>query len=243
LRSFASLLLLFALATSLSCRPKPREPAKIAVTIFPIYDLVKRIAGPDADVTLVLPPGTAPNGWTPTPDAKDRVAHAKLVVSVGLGLDSWVDPLQASGAPKARVLHVGDRVPTIAGADGAIDPHVWMDPQRARLMATAIAEEMARTDSSHATVFRNRASALDASLAALDHEIEVRTASWKGRAHVPPSVGLAYYAERYGLSLDPSASSASGVGHIDALGGSDPATSTYEGLIRASTAALEAALR
>jgi ABC-type Zn uptake system ZnuABC Zn-binding protein ZnuA len=31
--------------------------ATVAVSIFPIYDLARRVAGPDADVMLLLPPG------------------------------------------------------------------------------------------------------------------------------------------------------------------------------------------
>ena len=45
-----------ALMPLAGCRPKTHERAKVAVSIFPVYDLVRRIAGPDADVTLVLPP-------------------------------------------------------------------------------------------------------------------------------------------------------------------------------------------
>ncbi len=181
------------------CHAAKHERATVAVSIFPLYDLVRRVAGPDADVTLVLPAGTAPEGWSPPVDA---AAKAALLVSVGLGLDPWMDPLLSRAAPKAKTLKLGDRVPTISSADGAIDGYVWMDPERARLMATAIAEELARADSPHAIAYGERASTLDRSLAALDKETEARTTAWSTRdVAVPPS--LAYYAERYGLPERP----------------------------------------
>jgi ABC-type Zn uptake system ZnuABC Zn-binding protein ZnuA len=194
-----------------------------------------------------------------SPDVSSGVAHARAFVSVGLGLDLWLGTLEAQAPPKSRFLKLGDRVPTLTTDDGAIDPYVWMDPQRARLMAAAIAEDLARTDSSHAVAFRDRASALDASLGALDREIEARVAGWPTHdiATLPPS--MAYFAERYGLhgstatarpgarqeSVPSGADASVGASttgrapRVDVLGGGDAKVRTYEDLIRFDAAALE----
>jgi ABC-type Zn uptake system ZnuABC Zn-binding protein ZnuA len=210
------------------CHPKVHERVTVAVSVFPVYDLVRRIAGPDADLVLVRDGGGA--------------AGARVFVSVGLGFDPWMDALEAAAPPRSRVLKVGERVPTLTTDDGAIDAYVWMDPQRARVIATAIAEDLARADSSHAVAFSERASALDASLASLDKEIEARVATWPTRdvPALPPS--MAYFAERYGLHAAPGAS-ATARGAIDALGGADTKLRTYEDLIRFDAAALAPSAR
>jgi ABC-type Zn uptake system ZnuABC Zn-binding protein ZnuA len=92
----------------------------VAVSIFPVYDLVRRVAGPDADVTLLLQPGHNEHTFDPTPKDIETAAHAKLGVMVGLGLDPWMEKLMKEAAPTARVLKVGDRVPTLAIAEEAI---------------------------------------------------------------------------------------------------------------------------
>jgi len=135
-----------------ACRHAPAGRMSVAVSIFPIYDLVRRVAGPDADVTLLLPPGRSPAGFAPTAKDEADVGAARVVVWVGLGLDPWMgDLVQAKNAPKAsvKVLKVGDRVPTLAttgkpyvdpasgGGTAVVDPHVWLDPQRATVMAKA----------------------------------------------------------------------------------------------------------
>jgi ABC-type Zn uptake system ZnuABC Zn-binding protein ZnuA len=237
LSSIASslLLLLAGLLASLplaGCRSGPRERLTVAVSMFPLDDLVRRIAGSDADVVLVLSQGASLEGSAPPMDAPARVRAARLLVSVGLGLDPWMEGLLQSAAPKAHLLKLGDRVPTIANADGSINGYVWMDPQRARLMATAIAEDLARADVSHANAFRDRASALDASLATLDAEIEARTAAWKTHELASLPSTFAYYAERYGLR-------ASSPAVPPALAGATANARTYEDLIRGATAALE----
>jgi zinc transport system substrate-binding protein len=199
----------------------------VSVSIFPIYDLVRRVAGPDADVALLLPPGRNEHSFDPTPKDIEAAARARVGVMVGLGLDPWMERLMKDAAPKARLLKVGDRVPTLtlkdeaigneeadkareaAGAKGdhdepekgAADPHVWLDPERARLIVRAIAEELGKADSAHAIDYRKRATLVDESLAALDAEVETRTKALKTRGFVTFHGSFQYFAERYKLDI------------------------------------------
>lgn len=198
---------------------------RVTVSIFPIYDLVRRVAGPDADVSLLLQPGHNEHAFDPTPKDIEHAAQSKLGVMVGLGLDPWMEKLMKDAAPTARVLKVGDRVPTLTidqdpigahdhehghdddhddhdhEAKGAQDPHVWLDPQRAQLIVRAIAEELGRVDSAHAVAYRERATELDASLVALDKEAETRLRPLKQRGFVTFHGSFGYFAERYKLSI------------------------------------------
>ena len=92
----------------------------VTVSIFPVYDLVRRIAGPDADVALLLPPGRNEHSFDPTPKDIEAASRSKIGVMVGLGLDSWMEKLMHDAAPKARVIKVGDRVPTLTIKDDPI---------------------------------------------------------------------------------------------------------------------------
>jgi len=102
--------------------------------MFPLYDLTRRIAGPDADVVIAAAPLAATPTRIPAPAARgdtasvqatsEQLARSRLAVMVGLGLDSWLEELvssasatpsgQAANRPATRVLRIGDRVPTIA---------------------------------------------------------------------------------------------------------------------------------
>jgi zinc transport system substrate-binding protein len=218
-----TIVLAFAVLTSTEgCKPKSTGRPRVVVSIFPIYDLVRRVAGPDADVTLLLPPGKNEHTFDPTPHEIEEVAKSKLGVMVGLGLDPWMEKMMKDAAPTARVLKVGDRVPTLTVKDdplgdeeahavqpeedhdhdkGAIDPHVWLDPQRARLIVKAIGEDLSRVDAAHANAYRQRTSELDAALDALDKEVEAKTATWKKREIITFHGSFAYFAERYHHSI------------------------------------------
>lgn len=185
----------------------------VSVSIFPLYDVVRRIAGPDADVALVLPPGHTPHSFEPTPKDTASASKARVGVMVGLGLDPWMEKLMKDAAPKARIVKVGDRVPTLdvkddprgdADADKgatATDPHVWLDPERVRLIVRAVAEELGKADSPHALAYRKRATELDESLAALDKDVETRTKALKTRGFVSFHGSFQYFAERYKLAI------------------------------------------
>ncbi|HVH46710.1 MAG TPA: metal ABC transporter substrate-binding protein [Labilithrix sp.] len=111
--------LLFLLAAVPGCSNGCGKPSSssarphVTVSIFPIYDLVRRVAGPDADVSLLLQPGHNEHSFDPTPKDIERVAQSKLGVMVGLGLDPWMEKLMKDAAPKARILKVGDQVRTL----------------------------------------------------------------------------------------------------------------------------------
>jgi zinc transport system substrate-binding protein len=215
---------LFCLVSAEACKPKSTGRTVVACSIFPIYDLTRRVAGPDADVSLLLQPGKNEHTFDPTPKEIEEVSKAKLGVMVGLGLDPWMEKLMKEAAPKARVLKVGDRVPTIAIAGeavgeeeahaaakdkdddhdhekGAPDPHVWLDPERARLIVKQIAEELGRADAAHALAYRARADEIDKSLAALDQEVEGRTKAFKQRGFITFHGSFGYFADRYKLRI------------------------------------------
>jgi zinc transport system substrate-binding protein len=222
--AFALLVLMTSGVGCSSCRGKSSDRLKVSVSVFPIYDLTRKIAGPDADVILLLPPGHNEHHFDPTPREIEEVASSRVGVMVGLGLDNWMDKLVKDAAPKARLIKVGDRVPTLtikeehvgeeaahaAGGKedehegeepGAIDPHVWLDPARARLMVKAISEELARADAEHAHAYRQRAAETDSMLEALDKEVEAKTAAFHTRGFVTFHGSFGYFAERYHLQI------------------------------------------
>jgi zinc transport system substrate-binding protein len=219
--SFSALCVVALCVVGSGCQPKPVARLKVAVTLFPIYDLARRIAGPDADVVLIVPPGTSEIDFVPAESEKAKVAGTKLGILVGLGLDEWMQELLDAAAPKARRLSVGDRVPTLVyrrntiamamskqgmpeidpHLEGKPDPHVWLDPSRAALIGKAIAEEMSKADAPHALAYRQRASELETDLEHLDREVEWRVQNWGMRGFVSFRPAFAYFAERYHLEV------------------------------------------
>jgi zinc transport system substrate-binding protein len=203
------------------CHRAPRPRPKVVTSIFPIFDLARRVAGPDADVVMLEPVEVSEHQYSPSRSDMDRALGASLAVMIGLDLDAWMQPMMTRVAPSSRVLRLADRVPTLprqpsltdvqqarrAEPDddprmpNAIDAHVWLDPQRAVLMTRAIGEELCRVDPAHARGYRARSQAVTESIDALDRAVEERAATWGQRAFVTLHDDFRYYAARYHLDV------------------------------------------
>jgi zinc transport system substrate-binding protein len=208
--AFLTCWLAFALVASAAfARPS------VVVSIHPLYDLVRQLAGDDADVVRVLAPGASPHTFDPSPRDVARLVRADLVVMNG-GLDLWLRGLvEASGARAPIVEVIGlDAVRralaegfpelvalTAAGATAGFNTHVWLDPLVMAAALPDLAEALAGVDPGRADAYRARSEALVAELEALDAELRITLAPIAGAAFVPFHDAWPYFAARYGLDL------------------------------------------
>lgn len=198
------------------------DKPKVAVSIFPLYDVTRRIAGDRLDVVLVLPPGKSEHGYDPTPKEIARLEGTKLAISIGLDMDTWIEKIMAGGASSAKRVRVGEKVKTIPVAMehvgdeeahkgdkvpdndpevGAPDPHVWLDPDRMAGMADAITAELALLDPAGKDTYAKNAAAVKTSLKTLDAAIGKRAKAWTKHMIVTFHGSMTYYAQRYGVQI------------------------------------------
>ena len=61
----------------------------VAGTIYPLYDMARNVAGDQAVVELVLPPGASPHLFEFSPRQLQELQNVKAVFAIGHGLDNW----------------------------------------------------------------------------------------------------------------------------------------------------------
>jgi len=104
-KTFATILILSALAAFASCGAK-NNPASdgdgngdhtsdggrlsVVATIFPLYDFTREIAGDNADITLLLPPGAEVHSYEPTPADITKIQNCDIFIYIGGESDEWV---------------------------------------------------------------------------------------------------------------------------------------------------------
>lgn len=79
------------------------------------------------------------------------------------------------------------------------DPHVWLSPRLAKVLAANVAEGLARVDPAHADDYRARALGLAADLDSLDAELAATLAPVRGRDLLVYHPFYGYLADAYGL--------------------------------------------
>ena len=149
-------------------------------------DVVSIIDSPDAD----------PHDYEPTAADGRTIAVADVLLSNGVGYDTWAARLAAAN-PSSRVdLTVGD----IVGVAEGQNPHRWYDPADVDRVAARLADTYARLDPAHRSNYAQRLAAFEGPATAGYHGLvrEIRArfagtpvgASESIFALLAPSLGL-----------------------------------------------------
>jgi zinc transport system substrate-binding protein len=228
-----------ALAAAGCGRAAPAR-GQAAATVFPIYDLARRVAGDRLVVRLILAPGLDPHDYEPRPQDVVGLADAGLIFAVGLGLDPFAQSLaKSAGAGEARVFELGPLMDPILAPPGMIrpepliDPHFWTDPVRAQRAVDVIVEALSGLDPQGAPFYRERASALRRSIQELHAQIARQAQTWPRRRVITLHGSLFYFAARYGLEVR---------GVVQPVPGSEPPPQHLQALVAELRAPEPAAL-
>ncbi len=231
-RRLARPVLLILLATGLlaSCVRGSQPHRQVAATVFPLYDLARRVAGDRLEVRLVLSPGLDAHSYEPRPRDVTGLADSALIFAVGLGLDPWAHALaRAAGAGEARVFELGPLMDPILAPPGVIrseplvDPHFWTDPVRALRAVDVIVEALSGLDPASGPFYRERGQALRRSIEAIHAELSGRSVTWRRRRLVTFHGSLFYFAARYQLQV---------VAVVEPVPGTEPTAQHMSALIQ-----------
>lgn len=203
-RSFAAVLVAVVAGTAAcgTAATPDRPGPEVMVSAPPLAYLAERVAGADADVTSLVPPGGDPHSQEISPATLAELASADLVVYVS-GLQPAVDEAAALVAP-SHAVDVLDAA-TAAVADGGEppdpgrDPHFWLDPVRFGLAAGLVADALAEVDPDREARYRTRAQALVDDLELLDEAYREVLAPCAGAVLVTSHEAFGYLAARYDL--------------------------------------------
>ncbi len=199
------LLVSFLVLEGCAGRQKPAGPDSLMVSIQPLKCLIDSIVGGDFEVGVLVPPGSSPETYEPTPAQIKSAETTKLLFFTGL-ID-FETSLLLRFDDKERFVDLAAGIDVIAGScshshDGhhehGIDPHTWMSPRELiRMAGTAYSRiHELYPDSVSYTVNYAR---LKEKLELLDEEVAAKIEMSGRRAFVIFHPGLTYYARDYGL--------------------------------------------
>jgi len=212
---------------------------KVAATIFPLYDLIRQVAGPNLDVTLRLPPGASPHTATFTPSMIRALTGSAALFIIGYGLDDWaarlasdagvphtirVDKgiaLQASGPPLDGDASEHGQANFHHGTEHTVDPHYWLTIPNAVQIVRTITAVLKRLDATDQQGYEQRATSYVTQLQSADANIRQVLAEVPRREMAQFHAAFAYFATAYGMKIvatfEPSPGREPGPRHIEAF--------------------------
>jgi ABC-type Zn uptake system ZnuABC Zn-binding protein ZnuA len=188
-----------------------RGPIQVVTTISTFNSLVTGVGGNLVHVQNLVPVGASPETYEPTPQDAVMLSQAQLLIENGAGLESWLAPtLKNVTTPNLKVVVESDGLQVENK-----NPHLWMDPENAKIYVDKIRAALSQMDPPHAAVYRTNAAAYDRQLDALSRSIHAKIATipQSQRYMIVFHNAWQYYNNRFGVVT---------LGFIEANPGQDP---------------------
>ncbi len=188
------------------------KPVTISVSILPQKFLIDRLTDSTIEVNVMVPPGSSPEMYEPSPIQMKGVSNSAIYFAVGpLEFESTILPRIKELNPdiifvdlsKGINLIEGHKHREIMGGDEhhtCYDPHIWTSTVEFKLMAIGTCKELCKLFPEKTQQFEENLANLEIEISKLDSTIKqlVRDASTNKFLIYHPA--LSYFAREYGLT-------------------------------------------
>ena len=180
----------------------------ITVTIEPLRYFTEAIAGEHFKVVSMVPKGSSPESYDPTPQQLVALGNSQAYLRIGyIGFEqAWMKKLEANH-PNMKVYDTSQGIDLIRSEghwhgdhfhEGGVEPHIWNSTQNASMMAENIYKALCELDSTHQEEYKHRLDSLKKTVARTDENVKaiLKNASTSFLIYHP---ALSYFARDYGL--------------------------------------------
>ncbi|KOR88625.1 metal ABC transporter solute-binding protein, Zn/Mn family [Paenibacillus solani] len=192
----------------------------VMTTFYPIYEFTKEIGGDEVNVVNLLPTGVEPHDWTPRSQDIVNTSKSQLFLYNGAGLEGWVPGflkgLDRDTQVKPVEVSQGIKLIDATGDDGHghgegaehdhdhdthhSDPHTWVSPKSALVMAENIKNSLVEVDPEHQDVYEQRYENLKEKLTKLDNDFTSELSKLPKKDIVVSHQAFGYLCRDYGLT-------------------------------------------
>lgn len=188
---------------------------KIISTVFPPYDLARQIAGDNAEISILLPPGSEIHNYEPS--AKDMIAirNCDIFLYIGGENEQWAEKLiNSNDTENVTAVKLIDYVPTLSEDEDEhdhdhdheheheTDEHIWTSPKNAQLMLSAVYDAICKVDPSNKQTYTKNKDAYAKQLSDLDDAYRSAVDNAKNKTIVlADKFPFRYLAHEYGLEF------------------------------------------
>jgi zinc transport system substrate-binding protein len=198
--------------------PAPLVAApRVVASITPVHSLAAAIMGDLGEPRQIVRGYGSPHAYQMRPSDAASLRNADLVLWIGPSLETFLQRPLAGRGDGTRVLALSTvrGLALLANRDGgprhddtgsnardqaaSYDPHIWLSPFNAKLMAAAIARELSKLDTENAAAYQSNADRLMRRIDAMEIRIASRLAPVRTTPFVIFHDAFQYFEESFGL--------------------------------------------
>ena len=207
MRKLIYILTLFILSACGNTTQKSEKPI-LTVTLEPLRYFTEAIAGDNYEVVSMVPKGSSPESYDPTPQQLVNLSKSQAYFRIGyIGFEqAWMKKLEAN-CPNMKVYDTSKGIDLIRDKghwhgdhfhEGGVEPHVWNSTQNALIIADNIYQALCELDSTHQEDYQKRLDVLKQTIRQTDANVHtlLENADSTFLIYHP---ALSYFARDYGL--------------------------------------------
>jgi manganese/iron transport system substrate-binding protein len=201
---WASTLILLSGCKNLASAPAIPQKS-VTTSISPLADLIRQVAGNKVKVINLVPSGTDPHDYEPSPDDIREVSESSLFFANGVGEELYLNKLINNAAnPNLRTVVLSNGLTILGKEQGSLgNPHLWLNVQNAEKYVQAINTALCEVYPSEKAYFQHNTTAYLVQLRELDQWIQNQISGLppNSRKMVVLHDAWSYYAKQYGLTF------------------------------------------
>jgi zinc transport system substrate-binding protein len=185
------------LVSAIACSPTAGDASNdqrvtVVAAFYPLFEAAERVGGEGAEVTNVTPPGAEPHDIELSPDQVDEVLDADVVLYMGGGFQPAVEEVAEN--------RDGVTVDVLSEiAEGATDPHIWLDPVLMGDIVDTVRRSLSQADAQGSPTYEASAAAYREHIEDLNEKFERGLEDCERRTFVTTHAAFGHLARRYGL--------------------------------------------
>lgn len=157
------------------------EKPILTVTLEPLRYFTEAIAGDKYQVVSMVPKGSSPESYDPTPQQMVNLSKSKAYFRIGyIGFEqAWMDKL-ISNHPDLKVFDTSKGIDLIKSEghwhgnhfhEGGVEPHVWNSTKNALMIAENIYTALCELDDSNQATYKIRLDSLKQKITETDENV------------------------------------------------------------------------
>lgn len=187
------------------------QKIKVVTTLTFLEDFVKNVGGNRVEVKSLLTGLESEHTYTPKPSDIASVREARVLVKIGLGLEIWVESLIKNASNKnLTIVTTSTGIPLLRSEErdshghdehSAGNPHIWLDPERAKVMIRHITDALIKIDPDGRKIYLGNQAEYFKKIDTMRNNIEKKLSAVPNRKIITHHPAWPYFAQRFKLQI------------------------------------------
>ncbi|OYD07561.1 metal ABC transporter substrate-binding protein [Paludifilum halophilum] len=204
---------------------------EVYASLYPLAFFAEQIGGEHIQVHNLVPTGVEPHHYEPTAKDLASLSESDLFIYNGAGFEAWIEKTKSVlNEDRTRVVDTTESIDLLSASETSPaqeeheerehhdesegehehdhshydkDPHVWLDPVRAKKQASVIRDALIEKDPKHKEDYQANYKDLAAKLDDLDQTFAENVKQGETDTFIVSHAAFGYLADRYGLKQVP----------------------------------------